>query len=98
MSRRCGVTGKGVMTGHNVSHANNKSPRKFLPNLQRTSMLSDALGQMIRLRLSTNAIRTIERNGGLDAYLLKARSDRLSLEFRRIKTRIQRRLEAKAAA
>jgi large subunit ribosomal protein L28 len=98
MSRRCGVTGKGVMTGHNVSHANNKSPRKFLPNLQRTSMLSDALGQMIRLRLSTNAIRTIERNGGLDAYLLKARSDGLSLEFRRIKTRIQRRLEAKAAA
>ena len=97
MARRCGVTGKGVMTGHNVSHANNKSPRKFLPNLQRTSMLSDALGQTIRLRLSTNAIRTIERNGGLDAYLLKANSDTLSQTFRRIKTRIERKLESQAA-
>jgi large subunit ribosomal protein L28 len=91
------VTGKGVMPGHNVSHANNKSPRKFLPNLQRTSLLSDALGQMVRLRLSTNAIRTIERNGGLDAYLLKARSASLSPEFRRIKARIQRKLESQAA-
>ena len=97
MARRCGVTGKGVLTGHNVSHANNKSPRKFLPNLQRTSMLSDALGQTIRLRLSTNAIRTIERNGGLDAYLLKANSDTLSQTFRRIKTRIERKLESQAA-
>jgi len=97
MSRRCGVTGKGVMPGHNVSHANNKSPRKFLPNLQHTSMLSDALGQMIRLRLSVNAIRTIERNGGLDAYLLKTPSSRLSPDIRKIKARIQRRLEAKAA-
>lgn len=97
MARRCGVTGKGVLTGHNVSHANNKSPRKFLPNLQRTSMLSDALGQTIRLRLSTNAIRTIERNGGLDAYLLKARNDSLSQTFRRIKTRIERKLESQAA-
>ena len=97
MARRCGVTGKGVMTGHNVSHANNKSPRKFLPNLQRTSMLSDALGQTIRLRLSTNAIRTIERNGGLDAYLLKTNDSTLSQTFRRIKARIERRLEAKAA-
>ena len=97
MSRRCGVTGKGVMAGHNVSHANNKSPRKFLPNLQRTSMLSDALGQTIRLRLSTNAIRTIERNGGLDAYLLQARGDSLSPEFRRIKARIQRKRESQAA-
>ena len=97
MSRRCGVTGKGVMPGHNVSHANNKSPRKFLPNLQHTSMLSDALGQMIRLRLSTNAIRTIERNGGLDAYLIKVRNDSLSPEFRRIKARIERKLESQAA-
>lgn len=97
MARRCGVTGKGVLTGHNVSHANNKSPRKFLPNLQRTSMLSDALGQTIRLRLSTNAIRTIERNGGLDAYLLKANNDTLSQTFRRIKTRIERKLESQAA-
>lgn len=97
MSRRCGVTGKGVMTGHNVSHANNKTPRKFLPNLQRTSMLSDALGQSVRLRLSVNAIRTIERNGGLDAYLLNASNATLSPVFQRIKARIQRKLESKAA-
>lgn len=97
MARRCGVTGKGVMPGHNVSHANNKTPRKFLPNLQRTSMLSDALGQMVRLRLTVNAIRTIERNGGLDAYLLKANSATLSPEFKRIKARIQRKLESQAA-
>ncbi len=97
MSRRCGVTGKGVMSGHNVSHANNKSPRKFLPNLQRTSMLSDALGQMVRLRLSVNAIRTIERNGGLDSYLLQASNATLSPDFQRIKARIQRKLESQAA-
>jgi large subunit ribosomal protein L28 len=92
------VTGKGVMRGHNVSHANNKSRRTFMPNLQKTSMLSDALGHMVRLRLSVNAIRTIERNGGLDAYLLKASNTSLSPEFKRIKARIQRKLEASKAA
>lgn len=97
MARRCGVTGKGVMCGHNVSHANNKSGRKFLPNLQKASMLSDALGQMVRLRLSVNAIRSIERNGGLDAYLLKANNTTLSPTFKRIKARIQRKLESQAA-
>ena len=98
MSRRCGVSGKGVMPGHNVSHANNKSPRKFLPNLQHISLLSDALGQMIRLRLTVNAIRTIERNGGLDVYLMKTPNSKLSPDIRRIKARIQRRADAKAAA
>jgi large subunit ribosomal protein L28 len=97
MARRCGVTGKGVMCGHRVSHANNKSGRKFLPNLQHISMLSDALGQTVRLRLSTNAIRSIEHNGGLDTYLLKLRADELSPTFRRLRTRIQRKLEGVAA-
>jgi large subunit ribosomal protein L28 len=97
MARRCGVTGKGVMCGHRVSHANNKSGRKFLPNLQHISMLSDALGQTVRLRLSTNAIRSIEHNGGLDTYLLKLRADDLSPIFRRLRTRIQRKLEGAAA-
>src|SRR5471032_239123 len=69
MARRCAVTGKGVQTGNNVSHANNKTRRRFLPNLQVISLLSDALGSAIRLRLSTNAIRTIEHNGGIDAFL-----------------------------
>ena len=75
MARRCAVTGKGVMFGNNVSHANNKNRRRFHPNLQETSVLSDALGGMIRLRLSTNAIRTIEHKGGLDAFLLDAKDD-----------------------
>lgn len=69
MSRRCQITGKGVLTGNNVSHANNKTRRRFLPNLQDTSMLSDSLGQQVRLRLSTRAIRTIEHNGGIDSFL-----------------------------
>src|SRR3974390_1421471 len=66
MSRRCQITGKGVLTGNNVSHANNKTRRRFLPNLQDTSLLSDVLGMSVRLRLSTRAIRTIEHNGGID--------------------------------
>ena len=97
MSRRCGVTGKGVMCGHLVSHANNKTGRKFLPNLQHISMISDALNQTVRLRLSTNAIRSIEHNGGLDNYLLKLSAKDLSPEFRRLRSRIQRKLEATAA-
>ena len=70
MSRRCQFTGKGVQSGNNVSHANNKSRRRFLPNMQHTSLLSDILGTTIRVRLTTHAIRTIEHNGGLDAFLL----------------------------
>ncbi|WP_119461327.1 50S ribosomal protein L28 [Rhodospirillaceae bacterium SYSU D60014] len=88
MARRCAVTGKGVQTGNNVSHANNKSRRRFLPNLQETSLLSDALGQMVRLRLTTHAIRTIEHNGGLDAYLLGTNDSKLTDETRRLKRRI----------
>lgn len=97
MARRCAVTGKGVLTGNNVSHANNKTRRRWLPNLQETSLLSDALGQMVRLRLSTNGIRTIEHNGGLDAFLLQARDTELSLETRRLKRRVKKALESKAA-
>ena len=70
MARRCDLSGKGVMTGNNVSHANNRTSRRYLPNLQDTAMLSDALGQMVRLRLATSTIRTIEHNGGLDAFIL----------------------------
>ena len=77
MSRRCSMTGKGVMAGNNVSHAHNKTRRRFLPNLQVTSLLSDALGGVVRLRLSARAIRTIEHKGGLDAYLLGTRDTKL---------------------
>ena len=68
MARRCDITGKGVQVGNHVSHANNKTKRRFMPNLQVTSLLSDVLGQLVKLRLTVNAIRTIEHNGGLDAY------------------------------
>jgi large subunit ribosomal protein L28 len=97
MSRRCFITGKGVLVGHNVSHANNKTNRRFLPNLQRTSVLSDALGAL-RLRLTANAIRTIEKNGGIDALLLSRSAAQLSPEARRLRRRIERATARKAAA
>ena len=70
MARRCMITGKGVLTGNNVSHAHNKTRRRFLPNVQTTSLLSETLGEMVRLRLTTSAQRTIDFKGGLDAFLL----------------------------
>ncbi|HUB94780.1 MAG TPA: 50S ribosomal protein L28 [Stellaceae bacterium] len=97
MSRRCFITGKGVLVGHNVSHANNKTNRRFLPNLQRTSVLSDALGG-VRLRLSANAIRTIEKNGGIDAFLLGRPAASLSIEARRLRRRIERATARKGEA
>src|SRR3546814_11819754 len=70
MARRCDFTGKAVQTGNNVSHANNKTRRRFLPNLQEVSLMSDVLGTAVQMRLSTRAIRTVEKRGGIDAYLL----------------------------
>jgi large subunit ribosomal protein L28 len=87
MARRCPVTGKGVQVGHNVSHSNIKTKRRFLPNLQTISLLSDVLGP-IRLRLSTSAIRTIEFKGGIDAFLKAAPDGKLLPEMRRLKRRI----------
>ena len=98
MSRRCSITGKGVMSGNNVSHANNKTRRRFLPNLQATSLYSDALKQVVRLRLTTAALRTIEHRGGLDAFLLTERDVRLDPDVRRIKRRVKRAAEAVASA
>jgi large subunit ribosomal protein L28 len=98
MARRCTITGKGVQTGNNVSHANNKSRRRFLPNLQETSVLSDALGQMVRIKVSTRGLKTIEHNGGLDAYLLSVTDAKLTDEARRIKRRVQKALVSKQAA
>ncbi len=90
MARRCDLTGKGVLTGNNVSHAHNKTRRRYLPNLQYKSLLSDTLGRSVRFRVTTSAIRTVERVGGLDAYLLRAPDARLSLQARRIKRQIRR--------
>ena len=90
MSRRCTITGKGVLAGNNVSHAHNRSRRRFLPKIQRTSLLSDILGRSIRLRLSTSALRTIEKNGGLDAFLLGTPDAKLPLEARQLKRKIKK--------
>jgi|TARA_B110000116_G_C16528758_1_gene443369 large subunit ribosomal protein L28 len=90
MSRRCIITGKGVLTGNNVSHAHNKTRRRFLPNLQVSSVMSDALGEMVKMRISVNAIRTIEFKGGLDAFLLGTPNRKLTDEARRIKRRIEK--------
>ena len=90
MARRCDFTGKGVQTGNNVSHANNKTRRRFLPNLQEASLMSDALGRPVRLRLTTRAIRTIEHNGGLDAFLLTTPDLQLGQEARRVKRRVKK--------
>ncbi len=90
MSRRCEFTGKGVLSGNNVSHANNKTRRRFLPNLQETALLSDILGTQIRVRLSTRAIRTVEHNGGLDAFLLGTPNRDLPLAAQILKRRIAR--------
>jgi large subunit ribosomal protein L28 len=90
MARRCEITGKGVQVGNHVSHANNKTKRRFLPNLQVTSLLSDALNEMVKLRLTVNAIRTVEHNGGLDAYLLSTPDAKLPAGARRLKRRIEK--------
>ncbi|HEX8644826.1 MAG TPA: 50S ribosomal protein L28 [Allosphingosinicella sp.] len=99
MSRICELTGKGRQVGHNVSHANNKTKRTFLPNLQDVTLMSDALGRSVRLRVSMNGLRSVEHVGGLDNWLLKSKDDRLSLRARRLKREIARKQgEAEAAA
>ena len=94
MARRCEVTGKGVLTGNNVSHANNKTRRRFLPNLQVASLMSDALGKPVRLRLSTRGLRTIEHAGGLDAFLKAAKERDLPRELRRLRRQLAATAEA----
>ncbi|HEY5609542.1 MAG TPA: 50S ribosomal protein L28 [Alphaproteobacteria bacterium] len=98
MSRRCRITGKGVLTGNNVSHANNRTRRRFLPNLRMASLVSDALNQVVRIRLSANGIRTVEKSGGLDAFLLKTTDAKLPPEALQLKRRIVRAAEKKASA
>ena len=94
MSRRCSMTGKGVMAGNNVSHANNKTRRRFLPNLQDMSLLSDALGKVVRLKLSTRAIRTIEHKGGLGRYLLDTSNTKLPEEALALKRKVKKAMVA----
>jgi len=89
MSRRCSISGKGVLAGNNVSHAHNKTRRKFFPNIQVSSMPSEVLGQSVKLKLATQTIRTIEKNGGIDAYLLSTSNKKLSVEAQRLKRKIK---------
>ena len=96
MSRRCSITGKGVLSGNNVSHANNKTRRRFLPNVQEITFLSEALGK-VRLKVSTRAIRTIEKNGGIDAYLGGVSNLKLPTGAQALKKRIAKAASAKNA-
>ncbi len=98
MSRACELTGKAVMTGNKVSHANNKTRRRFLPNLVRVTLMSEALNQSVRLRISASALRSVEHRGGLDAFLLKAGADDLSQRARLLKKQIAKKTEDQAAA
>ncbi|MBS1164967.1 MAG: rpmB [Proteobacteria bacterium] len=98
MARRCELTGKAVLTGNNVSHANNRTKRRFLPNLLAVTLLSDTLGQSVRLRISANALRSVEHRGGLDAFLAKASDDELSTRARLIKKQIAKKAAEVAAA
>ena len=97
MSRRCELTGKAVMTGNNVSHANRRTRRQFLPNLCQVTLMSDVLGSQFSLRISAHALRSVEHNGGLDAYLLKARKTDLSPRALKLKTNIEKAKAAVAA-
>jgi large subunit ribosomal protein L28 len=88
MSRVCELTGKGPMTGNTVSHANNKSRRRFLPNLNEVTLISDVLGQSFKFRVTAAALRSVDHRGGLDAYLAKARDEDLSANALKIKKEI----------
>lgn len=94
MSRRCELTGKTLQVGHNVSHANNKTKRVFRPNLQTISLASDAMGQVYKLKISMSALRSVDRLGGLDAYLLKAKDASLSVRALRLKRMIVKKAAA----
>ncbi len=89
MSRRCMVTGKGVMTGNNVSHANNKTRRTFGPNVQSKTVYSETLGRKIRLRVSTAGLKTIEHNGGIDAWLVSVAPSKLPAALRPVRSAIE---------
>jgi large subunit ribosomal protein L28 len=97
MSRRCELTGKSVLVGHLVSHSNRKTKTRFLPNLLKVTLLSDALGQSVRLRISANALRSVEHRGGLDAFLLKSSETDLSQKAKELRRKIRKAGESAAA-
>lgn len=97
MARRCEVTGTGVLFGNNVSHSNRKSRRRFVPNLQNVSLHSDILGQDVSLRILPKTLRSIDKNGGIDTYLLSTSNRKLAEEALKVKKRIQKKQGKKAA-
>src|SRR5579871_1735751 len=98
MSRRCELSGVGPMIGHNVSHSNIKTKRRFLPALAATTLQSEALGQSFRLRVTNAALRTLDFRGGLDAFLVKAKDEELSARALKIKKQVKAKLASQAAA
>lgn len=90
MSRVCELSGKGPMSGNNISHANNKTRRRFLPNLNDVTLISDVLGKSFSFRISAAAIRTVDHRGGLDAFLAKAKDDELSAKALKVKKEIEK--------
>jgi len=90
MSRRCELTGKGPMAGNNVSHAKNRTKRRFLPNLTETALMSETLGRTFRLKVSSSALRTVDHRGGLDGFLAKAKETDLSPNVVKIKREIEK--------
>jgi len=96
MSWRCDLTGKRPLVGHKVSHSNIKTKRRFLPNLRNVTLISDTLGRRIKLRVSANALKTVDHRGGLDAFLLKAKDDELAPRVLELKRQIVKKREAKA--
>ena len=98
MSRICELTGKGRQTGHNVSHANNKTKRVFLPNLQNVTLMSEGLDRSFKFRVSTHGLRSVEHNGGLDNWLMKTSDDKLSAKARKLKREISKKAAESTAA
>ena len=98
MSRRCELTGKGPLKGNQVSHANNKTRTRFLPNLCEVSLMSDAMGLSYNLRISAIALKSVEHAGGLDAFILKAKTENMSDKAAKLKRSIAKKVEAKKAA
>ena len=98
MSRRCELTAKGPLVGHKVSHSNIKTKRRFLPNLCNVTFISDVLGRNVRLRVSTNAIKSVDHRGGLDAFLLKAHDSELSQKAVLLKRAIAKKKAAEFVA
>jgi large subunit ribosomal protein L28 len=98
MSRKCQVTGKTLMFGNNVSHANNKTRRRFLPNVHETSLFSESLNRMISVRVSAAGLRTVDHKGGLDAFLLSTPAAKLDEDLRPLKAQVEKAVAAKKSA